>query len=266
MVYSTKAYAKVNIGLKITGKRDDGYHLISSYFLLIPFYDEIEMEIVDGDSVEIRGNESYLESSEDLMARAYRLFREKTGLEFGLKIRIKKNIPSKAGLGGGSSDAAAVLRYLNSCYKIMDEKELLSFSASIGADCPFFVSGYDFAYVEGIGEKVEKREFIKEYRYITLFRAPGSGVSTKDAYSKLDSLNLSNTKLGGITYPVTRSSFSNDFERIEGDEIYNKYRSGIADGDYFSLSGSGSVWFLLSRDECRIRGKEIISTRKLFID
>lgn len=266
MIYSTKAYAKVNIGLKLTGKRDDGYHLISSYFLHIPFYDEIEVEINDKDSIHIMGNETYLEKGEDLMARSYRLYRERTGLEFGLDIKIKKNIPTKAGLGGGSSDASSILRVLNKHFRAMNESELISFSSSIGADCPFFVLGYDFAYVEGIGEKVEKREFLKEYRYITLFRAPGSGVSTKDAYNKLDSLDLDNKKLGGITYPLTRSSFPNDFEKIEGSGIYNQYRDKIKEDDYFSLSGSGSVWFLLSREKCFIEGKEIIGTREIFID
>lgn len=252
MVYSMKAYAKVNIGLKITGKRSDGYHIISSYFLRIPFYDEIELSITDGDSISITGNECYLDRGEDLMAKAYRLYREKTGLVFGALVRIRKNIPVKAGLGGGSSDAAAVLRLLENHFGAFGNDSLFSLSSSVGADVPFFLTNFRFAYVTGTGERIEEREFLKEYRYITLFRSSGSGVSTMEAYRKLDSLRLDNMALGDIRYPIRREDFSNDFEKIEGDEILSELSGYLNPDDYLSLSGSGSVWFLLSREKWNI--------------
>ena len=266
MVYRTHAEAKVNIGLKITGKRDDGYHTLSSYFLLIPFSDDIEVEIFDGDSTEIEGNGGYLSSGEDLMAKAARLYREKTGLVFGLHIRIRKNIPTKAGLGGGSSDAAAVLRVLNNHFGAMRGDNLLSFSSSVGADVPFFTSGYRFAYVEGIGDKIEEKSFPRGYSYITLFRAPGSGTSTKEAYAKLDTFSLNCRPLDDISFPMTRSSFPNDFEKIEGTEMYDKLRDKTGRNDYLSLSGSGSVWFLLSEREWKGTESELIASRRLFVD
>ncbi len=266
MVYRTRAEAKVNIGLKITGKRDDGYHTLSSYFLLIPFFDEIEVEIKEGDGTEIEGNCGYLSSGEDIMAKAVRLYREKTGLVFGVHIRIRKNIPTKAGLGGGSSDAAAVLRILNDHFNAMSRNDLLSLSSSVGADVPFFTTGYRFAYVEGIGERIEECSFPEGYSHITLFCAPGSGTSTKEAYRKLDSVKLDSRPLPDITYPMTRTLFPNDFERIEGTGMYDTLRNKLGKNDYLSLSGSGSVWFLLSEGEWKGNEPELIASRKLFVD
>ena len=266
MVYRTEAYAKVNIGLKITGRRDDGYHTLSSYFLLVPFHDEISLEIKDGNETTIEGNGGYLTSGEDLMAKAVRLYRKKTGLEFGTDIKIKKNIPVKAGMGGGSSDASTVLRLLNEHYGALTEDEMFSLSCAVGADVPFFSSCLHFAYVEGTGDIIEKREFPSRYRYITLFRADSGGVDTREAYRRLDNLGLDFRPLGDITYPVTRSSFPNDFERIEGTAVYDRLKDRLRKGDYLSLTGSGSVWFLLSEKKWTGKDESLIATEKLFVD
>lgn len=266
MVYSTKAYAKVNIGLKITGQRDDGYHTISSYFLLTPFYDEIELSIHEGNTVSITGNESYIEGSEDLMAKAYRLYREKTGLVFAVEIRIKKNIPLKAGLGGGSSDAAAILRVLEEHFNALGKEGLFALSTSVGADVPFFLTGFRFAYVEGIGERIEERKFPSGYRYITLFRGTGSGVSTKEAYRKLDSLKLDCTPLPDISYPIRRSDFPNDFEKIEEDGMLSELSTFLDRESYLSLSGSGSVWFLLSYEEWTAETPFYLASKEIEVD
>lgn len=266
MVYRTEAYAKVNIGLKITGRRDDGYHTLSSYFLLVPFHDEISLEIKDGDGTTIDGNESYFTSGEDLMAKAVRLYREKTGLEFGTVIKIKKNIPVKAGMGGGSSDASAVLRLLNGHYGALTDEKLLSLSSAVGADVPFFTSRIRFAYVEGTGEIIKERTFPPQYKYITLFRADSGGADTGKAYRRLDNLSLDLRPLGDISYPVTRSSFPNDFEKIDGTAIYDRLKDRIGEGDYLSLTGSGSVWFLLSEKKWTGKDDALIAAEKLFVD
>lgn len=266
MVYSTKAYAKVNIGLKVTGQRDDGYHTISSYFLLTPFYDEIELSIHEGNTVSITGNESYIEGSEDLMAKAYRLYREETGLVFSVEIRIKKNIPLKAGLGGGSSDAAAILRVLEEHFNALGKDGLFALAISVGADVPFFLTGFRFAYVEGIGERIEERKFPSGYRYITLFRGNGSGVSTKEAYRKLDSFELDCTPLPDISYPIRRSDFPNDFEKIEEDGMLSELGTFLDRESYLSLSGSGSVWFLLSREKWTAETPFYLASKEIEVD
>ena len=266
MVYYLRPKAKVNVGLRITGKRNDGYHTLSSYFLLIPFYDELWISFSDGDGVEIEGNEGYLENTEDIMEKAVRLYREKTGLKFNTSIRIRKHIPVKAGLGGGSSDAAAVLTAVNRHFHVLADDALMTLSSSVGADVPFFLTGYRFAYVEGTGDIIEEREFPSGYRYVSLFRAEGSGVSTKEAYSKLDSFLLEPERLGNISYPITRKKYPNDFERIEGTGMYDCLEKKLGKDDYLSLSGSGSVWFLLSRSEWKGDEPEFLACRALFID
>ncbi len=266
MVYRTKAYAKVNIGLKITGKRDDGYHTLSSYFLLVPFFDEISLLITDGRETTVEGNGGYLTFGEDLMARAVRLYRDKTGLEFGTLINIKKNIPVKAGMGGGSSDASAVLRLLNDHFHSLTDEEMLSLSSAVGADVPFFTSRLRFARVEGTGEIIKESAFPSRYRHITLFRADNSGTDTGEAYRRLDALELDLRPLGDITYPLTRSSFPNDFEKIEGTALYARLKESIGEDDYLSLTGSGSVWFLLSEEKWTGRDNSFIATEKLFVD
>ena len=153
----TKAYGKVNIGLKVGGKREDGYHDIDSYFLLIPFFDELSFSLEDGKySVDIEGNQGYLaEGKTDIMEKAAGIYSEATGLEFSLSIGIKKHIPDKAGLGGGSSDAASVLLFLNGLFKALDEKSLLELSSKVGADVPFFVSKAQLATVRCIGDIIQ---------------------------------------------------------------------------------------------------------------
>lgn len=264
MEVTVRSYAKANIGLKIVGKREDGYHTISSYFLLLPFYDELKISIENGPySVSIKGNESYIGSKEDLMEKSARLFSLKTGLSFSLRIEIKKNIPLQAGLGGGSSDAASVLVALNNYFKYFSNEELISFSQLIGADVPFFVSGYKCAYVSGIGERVEEREWLKEYKYVSLFRAKESGVSTIEAYRKLDECNLTTTPLSNLVYPLRRSEFPNDFELIEGKRIFDEIKNTICEDDYLSLSGSGSVWFLLSKEPYCVKNEYFLSCKKI---
>lgn len=263
MLYKAKAYAKVNIGLRIVGKRDDGYHLLSSYFSLIPLYDEIELDINSGSDTTIKGNEEYLDKGEDLMAKAVRIYKKETNLDFSVSISIRKNIPTQAGLGGGSSDAGAVLRLINNHFKALTSAELLLLAEKIGADVPFFVSGFKVAYCEGIGEKVEERELPKEYKYIALFRAEGSGVSTSIAYSRLDKLSLSSNPLPPLRYPLSRDKYPNDFEKIEGDDIYREIENSLNEGDYLSLSGSGSVWFLLSREEWKGKREDLIYKGKI---
>ena len=188
MEYKTRAYGKVNIGLKVGEKRADGYHNIDSYFLLIPFFDELEFSLAEGPySVAIEGNEKYLASGKmDIMEKAAFLYHERSGVDFSLRIKVSKHIPQEAGLGGGSTDASAVLSFLNSCFHAFSSSNLLYLSKEVGADVPFFLSGEKCAKVGGIGEKITPMEWTLPYKYISLFRAPGSGVSTKEAYEELD--------------------------------------------------------------------------------
>lgn len=267
MIEKRRAYAKVNIGLKVGERRPDGYHNIDSYFLKIPFYDELDLSLEEGDfCVFIEGNEGYLSSSEDLMAKAARLYKEKTGIGFRLHITINKMIPTQAGLGGGSSDAALILLFLNEKYKALNKEELMSLAKNVGADVPFFVSGEKVARVGGIGEVITPLQWNLPYEYIYLFRAKGSGVSTKDAYRRLDEREVELSILPPLSYPLTRASFPNDFEILEGREMVDALKAELDSDDYLSLSGSGSVWFLLSRSEKHMDSPLLLGGRKVMMD
>ena len=262
---NVKAFAKVNIGLKVGKKRSDGYHNIDSYFLRIPFFDELTLTLEEGEyRVEIKGNEGYLEKGKtDIMEKAARLYSEKTGKSFYLLIEIEKHIPEKAGLGGGSADAAAVFLFLNRFFKCLDKEDLVLLSKSIGADVPFFVSEEKLARVNGIGEIVTPLSYDLPYKYISLFRAQGSGVSTKDAYEKLDERKMKYSPLPSLSFPLKRESFPNDFELLEGRDMLKTISSLTSDGDYASLSGSGSVWFILSREQINTNIKEFIGSKEI---
>ena len=260
-----KAYAKVNIGLKVGKKRSDGYHDIDSYFLRIPFFDEITLSLEEGDyQVVIKGNEDYLEKGKtDIMEKAARLYSEKTGKRFSLFIEIEKHIPEKAGLGGGSSDAASVLLFLNRYYKCLDKQELILLAKSVGADVPFFVSEAILARINGIGEIVLPLTYSLPYKYVSLFRAAGSGVSTKDAYERLDERMAEYSPLPPLSFPLKRESFPNDFELLEGREMLKHISHLLTNNDFASLSGSGSVWFVLSEKQINTNIKEFIGSKEI---
>ena len=245
-----RSYAKINIGLKVLEKRADGYHDIDSYFHLIDLCDEIypQLEKSAETKVEIAGNEGYLDKGRDIMEKAALAFSEKSGITFSLKIRIRKNIPSKAGLGGGSSNGAAILKYLNTQFSNpLSSSELIALSLSVGSDLPFFVSGFSAARVRGRGEMVEEVSPLD--LPVDLF-IPSFSVDTSEAYYKLDTLDRSYCNLPDSLGPLTNESYPNDFELItpRNDLIQNISRNYT----YFSLSGSGSTYFGIGKKD----GKE----------
>jgi 4-diphosphocytidyl-2-C-methyl-D-erythritol kinase len=163
----TKAYAKVNLHLEILNRRTDGYHniftLMASVDLFdllkltnIKLHDEHERVVVDivPSGGEFAGLISGIPTEDNIISRAVRAYFRDIGTSGDVTISIEKNIPAGAGLGGGSSDAAAVLRLLNDYVKKMSDNELMCTASSVGADVPFCVRG-GYAICEGIGDRVE---------------------------------------------------------------------------------------------------------------
>ena len=136
-VLELKSYAKVNIGLRIMGRRADGYHDLDTYFHRIELHDDIRLsfELRDETSVSITGNEGYMPSTAmDLMEKAARLFSDLTGIRFHADISITKRIPVQAGLGGGSSNASTVLTALDSiCGGVLSRDDLMDASLALGS-------------------------------------------------------------------------------------------------------------------------------------
>lgn len=238
------AEGKINIGLIVGEKREDGYHNIESYMLRTDTSDRIRVNIVDSGCT-IMGNDSYLMDGEvDLMEKAYNLYKDKSGLEFGLKIKIEKHIPVKAGFGGGSSDAASILLFLNDTYKNFSKEELLSLALLIGSDVPFFVSGYKCALVKGRGEIIEEKEdIISPYYQYIYFGRIGTPISTKDAFSALDKINRKKSSLPPLRVPLEKKDYPNDFE-----ELFSKRDIGNIREFFVSLTGSGDGYYILTNN------------------
>ena len=149
--YGLRAPAKLNLFLHVVGKRPDGYHLLESLFVPNDWYDTLHLERRSDGRLQRHDLGTPL-PEDDLCLRAARLLREASGVDFGADIHIDKRIPSGAGMGGGSSDAATVLIALNRLWNLnWTHQRLLPLALQLGADVPFFL-GRGPAWVEGIGE------------------------------------------------------------------------------------------------------------------
>lgn len=179
-----KAYAKVNISLDIVGKREDGYHLLEMIMQSIDLYDEIVIE-KQKKEITIKCNKPYVPTDErNLAYKAAQLFIEKYNIDSGVNINIKKNIPVCAGLAGGSTDAATVLKIMNSLFNInASDEELMILGLRLGADVPYCIKG-GTALCKGIGEEVTALKGFKD-KVIVLVKPP-FGVSTNSVYQEFN--------------------------------------------------------------------------------
>ena len=179
-----KAYAKVNITLDVVGKREDGYHLLKMIMQNIDIYDVITIEKIKS-GIEITCNKTYVPTDErNLAYKAAKLFKETFNITAGVLIDIKKNIPVAAGLAGGSTDCAAVLRMMNKLFQVnADNEKLMELGVKLGADVPYCIDG-GTALCEGIGEVLTSLKPFKNH--IIVLVKPPFGVSTKEVYRNFD--------------------------------------------------------------------------------
>ncbi len=251
-----KAYAKINLGLHIIGKRTDHYHNIETIFHRINLFDEVNIE--NSDEISISSSDERLpKDGRNLCWKAVEILRKELGVPHGARINIRKNIPIGAGLGGGSSDAAVVLRTLPVLWNVTADQELLQTCAlQIGSDVPYFLHDGSAA-AEGRGEQLHPVDVQLPY-WIVLVH-PKIHISTPWAYGEL-------SKRRNGTFPVrpkildnflqdahkTILSAENDFEPI----VFEKHPSirsikekMLSLGAVHSLmSGSGSSVFGLFDD------------------
>lgn len=177
-LYDLPAPAKINLFLHIVGRRDDGYHLLQSVFALIDWCDLIHIEKrPQGLS---RQDLSAALPADDLCLRAARLLQVATGCTQGAHIQVDKSIPSEAGLGGGSSDAATCLVALNRLWGLgLGRADLARLGEQLGADVPFFIHGQN-AWVEGVGEQIQPVELTPAR---VLVVKPEAGLATQKIFS-----------------------------------------------------------------------------------
>jgi 4-diphosphocytidyl-2-C-methyl-D-erythritol kinase len=246
-----RAHAKINIGLHILGKRPDGYHDLETVFHEINMFDEIELEphndlTMTADSILVPIDET------NLCLRAAQLLQSELKVEQGAAIQLKKNIPVGAGLGGGSSDAAAVLTGLNKLWNLkLKNNKLQTIAAEIGSDVPFFIEG-GTAYATGRGEVLQ--HFDLDIPFWIVLVTPPRHVSTAWAYQNLKSdrkgkaADLRNALTEQIQKPKKLAAVvQNDFEPTVFEmhpEILRTKEKMKECGALFSLmSGSGSSVF-----------------------
>ncbi len=186
--------AKVNLCLRVSGKRKDGYHEIQTIFERISLCDRIQLRAApSGIQLESDSKEIPL-GPENLAYKAARLLKERFKVSRGVVIRLQKNIPVSAGLGGGSSNAAAVLWGLNRLWRLgLSQKKLLKLGAELGSDVPFFVLDTSFALGLGRGEILRKIPAPGVRLWHCVVKPP-FGISTKEAYNDLRPLGLTPKK------------------------------------------------------------------------
>lgn len=248
-----KACAKINLSLDITGTRADGYHLINSVMQSVDLYDEISISRIDK-GIKVISSCSALGNKDDICYKAAALFFEKSKIDGGADIRVTKNIPLSAGLGGGSADAAAVLLGLNKIYDCpFDFDFLAKLALRLGADVPYFLYG-GTVIASGIGEACKKTADIPECFIVLAKREQKK--STKYMYSVIDNIDKpifvdSDNVLLGINngdLSMIAQNCANAFSAAWDDKITTDILSEFAPL-CVSLSGSGPTHFAIFNNE-----------------
>jgi 4-diphosphocytidyl-2-C-methyl-D-erythritol kinase len=242
----TFAPAKINLGLLVTEKREDGYHNIETVFYAIKLYDVIE--ITEADSFGFRSNGLALpRDGQNLCEKAYRLLAQDYAIK-PVQVELLKNIPIGAGLGGGSSDAAQVLKLLNEMNQLgLSGDALREYAKRLGADCPFFVD-HQPVFASGIGTDLESISLDLSDYYIVVVK-PDIHISTVEAYQAITPQTPAVDLRRAIQLPIQEWKYHivNDFELgifkkypVIETVKHQLYEQGAL---YAAMSGSGSAVF-----------------------
>lgn len=251
-----RAYAKINLALNVKGRREDGYHELEMIMVPIDFYDEIEM--IPSDHMNYHCNRPYIVFNEkNTIVKTVKYFRENYGIRQNYRITLKKHIPTRAGMAGGSADAAALIRLYDRAHHLhLSDEEKKKVALTIGADVLFCVYQRP-ALVGGIGE--ELRFFKPSVPFRILLVKPRKGVSTAESFR---SLNLEACDHPDV-YALQEALEAGDYERsisLMGNSLEEPSlrllpvigeikRDCLSLGaDYALMSGSGSTVFVLSQN------------------
>ncbi len=237
--------AKINIGLNIVSKRKDGYHTIDSCFYPIPWYDCLEVVTATSFSFLSYGLEILGNTSSNLCVKAYELIKKNYSIP-PVTIRLLKNIPMGAGLGGGSADGAFTLKILNNLFQLhLSEIQLQDYALKLGSDCPFFIKNQP-AIATGRGELLEPASLDLSGYFLALTTTE-IPIYTKEAYIGIIPKKPLKSTLDTIQTPIEKwiKILKNDFE----DSIFPKHpkiellkkKMYKAKAVYASMTGSGST-------------------------
>jgi 4-diphosphocytidyl-2-C-methyl-D-erythritol kinase len=249
-----QAPAKINLFLRVLGRRDDGYHDLETWMQKIDLYDLIELEVCSGERIEFGTDDTAIPADEtNLAVRAAKAFFRvsNNGKGYGVRITLQKKIPVAAGLGGGSSDAGTVLRGLNDLFdREFSEKQLIGLARPLGADVPFFAVDDGAVYATGIGDIMHSVDSVGNCSFVLV--NPSFFVATAWVFQNLTLTSLSkNSKLSCFQKP-RETSFSlqdmhNDLEPVTSGhypKIEEMKRSLLACGaSQVLMTGSGPTVF-----------------------
>jgi 4-diphosphocytidyl-2-C-methyl-D-erythritol kinase len=238
---------KINLGLHIISKREDGYHDLETIFYPVPWTDILEIIPSTSLSFQTSGHSIPGKVEDNICLKAYELVKKDFPIE-PVQIHLHKIIPMGAGLGGGSSDGAHTLRLLNTLFELnLKPEQLRNYAAQLGSDCPFFMDDQPMLGT-GRGEVLTTVSFSLSGKFIVIVK-PDIHVSTAEAYAsispQLPSMSLS--KCIQLPLPEWKNNLINDFEK----SVFTKYplikklkeEMYLAGATYASMSGSGSSVF-----------------------
>lgn len=266
---TAKAYAKVNLFLNITGRDENGYHTVENVMQTVSLHDLVSVEFSESGGIVVESDDSALGGENDITYKAALGYQEAAGFPIHAKITVKKHIPVAAGLGGGSSDAAAVLAVLEDEYKALGNERLLSLSEKLGADVPFFLVG-GTALCSHYGEKIERINDCPEC-YILIAKW-GKKPSTAEMYKRLDEAgNFSGGSLEGLVAAIDKkdlaavsSAVYNSFERVNTQKEVTELIEIMKEEGALSahLSGSGPSVFGIFMDKEKAENCEKLLKQK----
>ncbi len=271
---SLRAYAKINLVLDVLGKREDGYHELRSVMQTVGLYDTLAMRLTDEEGIRlVTDSDAIPAGADNIIVKAIDRFCAETGMKPGVEVRLEKNIPVAAGMGGGSSDAAAAIKGMNSLTGTgLDMDGLIRIGAKVGADVPFCLMG-GTALAEGIGEKLTPLKPAPGLPVIII--KPPFSVSRKQVYEGLQLEDVSHPYVDAMISAIERGDagpvirgLGNVLETVtttlhpEIDEI----KKALTDvgADSVLMSGSGPTVFGLYTDASAANEayKKLIQTRR----
>ena len=249
--------AKINLGLNIVEKRPDGYHNLETIFYPINLQDALEVTLLEGEgefALNVSGTPIEGEPENNLVVKAYRLLKKDYPDLPAIDIHMYKHIPTGAGLGGGSADAAFMIKLLNEKFKLeLSVAKMEAYAAVLGADCAFFIQNKP-VFASGIGNIFEPIQLSLKGYFLVLIK-PDIFVSTKDAFSLITPKTPVQSLKEIVRMPVEtwRATMKNDFEN----SVFKKFPEIAAIKDklydmgaiYASMSGSGSSVYGIFREQ-----------------
>ncbi|MCW8961028.1 MAG: 4-(cytidine 5'-diphospho)-2-C-methyl-D-erythritol kinase [Ignavibacteriaceae bacterium] len=241
-----ESHSKINIGLNVVDKREDGFHNLQTVFYPLLLSDKLTFQ--KSNKLEFNSNSDFLKNLDDnLIIKAIKLIEVKSGVEIKVKIFVEKLIPIGGGLGGGSSNAAAALKAINKLFSLeLNYEKLAEITLELGSDVPFFLK-HNPAYAESRGEKLFPLNL--EIQYPIVIVNPGINISTRWAFERINpskpNYNLRELLSKNFDFKVIRDYVTNDFEPIVFKEypVIEKIKKDLYElGANFALmSGTGST-------------------------